>query len=95
MLVLYAAAFLPVRPLSLYLSFPLSLSLSPSITHSLSPSLRSSASSGNAQNTSEDLSRAASTLHRMGERVCTDRSSSVGKQREAPEGWITRVYWVH
>lgn len=37
MLVLYAAAFLPVRPLSLYLFFPLSLSLS--LYHSLTLSL--------------------------------------------------------
>lgn len=72
----------PCSPsISLSLSFPLSLSLSPSITHSLSPSLRSSASSGNAQNTSDDLNRAASTLHRMGERVCTDRGAAAWGNR--------------
>ncbi|KAL1264420.1 hypothetical protein QQF64_004775 [Cirrhinus molitorella] len=81
MLVLCAAAFLPVRPLSPSLALSLSLSLSHSLTHSLSPSPSSSASSGNAQNTSDDLSRAASTLHRMGERVCTDRGAAAWGNR--------------
>ncbi len=86
----------PCSPsISLSLSLPLSLSLS--LYHSLTLSLPALERQFRkcAKHVRRFKPRRVHSAPDGGVCVYRQRSSSVGKQREAPEGWITRVYWVH